>query len=269
MDGQEAEHRIDSSAGARRVLVVGVGSGDPDHLTVGAVRALNAADAVFLLEKGDGDPLAVHRMRLLAAALEPGRHPRVVSRAVEPVRGRSSSGRADYEAERREWRAARIAIHRDLVAELEPGETGAFLVWGDPSLFDGTLAVLDEVAAADDGLAVTIEVLPGVTSVAALAARHGVALHDVGEPVVLTTGRRVREEGWPAGAASVFVMVDSGDTLAGLDDDLRIWWGAFVGLPGECLIQGRLGDCRAAIERARSERRAGEGWMFDAYLLRR
>jgi precorrin-6A synthase len=268
MDGQEAEHRIDSSVGARRVLVVGVGSGDPDHLTVGAVRALNAADVIFLLEKGDDDPLAVHRTRLLEAALAPGRRPRLVTRSVDPVRGRLPASRDGYQADRLEWRAGRVAIHRELIEELAPGETGALLVWGDPSLFDGTLAVLDEVAAAG-APAFSIEVLPGVTSVAALAARHGTALHDVGEPVVFTTGRRLRDEGWPDGAASVVVMVDAGDTLAGLDDDLRIWWGAFVGLPRECLIQGRLGDCRADIERARAECRAAEGWLFDAYLLRR
>jgi precorrin-6A synthase len=268
MDDPEAVLESGGRQSTRRVLVVGVGSGDPDHLTVGAVRALNRADVLFLMEKGDEDPLAVHRLRLLESALEPGARPRVVTRRVDRVAGPSPGSATGYEADRRAWRARRIAVYADLIAQLAPGETGAFLVWGDPSLFDGTLAVLDELVSRDLP-AFTVEVLPGVTSVAALAARHGTSLHDVGESVTFTTGRRLRDEGWPSGATSVVVMADAGDTLAGLDDDLRVWWGAFLGLPGERVLHGRLGDCRDDIARARLECRVAEGWLFDTYLLRR
>lgn len=268
MDVEAGQQRTRSRDDTRRVLVVGVGSGDPDHLTLGAARALNEADVLFLLDKAEDDPLALHRSRVLDAVLEPGSNRRVVSRRVEPVAGGGSSGQPGYEADRQAWREARIAIYEELLAELGPHETGAFLVWGDPSLFDGTLAVLDEVAHRH-ATPFLVEVLPGVTSVAALAARHRVALHDVGQPVTFTTGRRLRADGWPSGAASVVVMVDAGDTLAGLDDDLQIWWGAFLGLPGERLVNGRLGDCRDDIERARVEARTDQGWLFDTYLLRR
>lgn len=253
----------------RRVVVVGIGSGDPDHLTLGAVRALGEADAIFLLDKGSDDPLAAARARLLDRVLGSDARPRVVHRTLPAVRGRSNPDGAAYEQAQRAWRRERCAAYRELlVAEVAPGETAAFLVWGDPSLFDGTVSVLRQVAEGE-GLAVDVEVIPGVTSVAALAARHHVALHDVGEAVVITTGRRLRADGWPAGASSVVVMADAADTLDGLDDDLRIWWGARVGLPGERLISGRLGDCRDAIHAARADVRAAEGWLFDIYLLRR
>lgn len=254
-------------AGAeRRVVVVGVGSGHPDQLTLGAMRALQDADVLFLLDKGDGDPLAAARSQLLDRALDGRRPPRVEHRRLPAVRGRSKLDGVEYRAVQQAWRADRARVYRELVAALAPGETGAFLAWGDPALFDGTLAMLDEVA---DEVAVTVEVVPGVSSVAALAAAHGVALHAVGEAVVVTTGRRLRDDGWPPGAASVVVMVDAHDTLDALDDDLRVWWGALVGLPGQRLVAGRLGDCRATIHAARAEVRAEKGWLFDTYLLRR
>jgi precorrin-6A synthase len=37
----------------RTVSVVGIGSGNPEHVTVQAINELNAADVVFMLDKGD------------------------------------------------------------------------------------------------------------------------------------------------------------------------------------------------------------------------
>jgi len=36
----------------RRVLVIGIGAGDPDHLTVQAIKALNQVDVFFVMDKG-------------------------------------------------------------------------------------------------------------------------------------------------------------------------------------------------------------------------
>ncbi|HEY4375564.1 MAG TPA: SAM-dependent methyltransferase, partial [Acidimicrobiales bacterium] len=37
----------------KRVLVIGIGAGDPDHVTVQAVAALNATDVFLVLDKGE------------------------------------------------------------------------------------------------------------------------------------------------------------------------------------------------------------------------
>lgn len=249
----------------RHVLVVGIGAGDPDHLTLGAVRALNRTDAVFLVDKGRvAEDMRRHRRALCEQVIEPGHPHRIVEVTLTAVRDRD---RTDYDRGVEAWRTERIDAYRSLVEGLDDGETGAFLVWGDPALYDGTLAILDDVRAA--GGEIDVEVFPGISSVSALAARHAVALNRVGEAIQLTTGRRLVEGGMPEGVDNVVVMLDAHEAWRGLDDDLEIRWGAFVGMDHEILVAGRLGDVRDEIAARRTEAKERLGWMFDTYLLRR
>lgn len=250
----------------RHVLVVGIGAGDPDHLTLGAVRALNRTDTVFLVDKGGvAEAMRRHRRALCEEVIDP-RHPhRVVEVTLTAVRDRD---RRDDDRGIGRWRTERTDAYRSLVAGLGEGGTGAFLVWGDPSLYDGTLAILDDVRNEGD-LDFDVEVIPGIDSVSALAARHGVALNRVGEAIQLTTGRRLVDHGMPPGVDNVVVMLDAHEAWRALDDDLHIWWGAFVGMAEEILVAGRLGDVRDEIARRRAEASDRLGWMFDTYLLRR
>ena len=50
----------------RRVRLVGIGLGHPDHLTVEAVAALRSASVALVTVKRAGDPLAAARRELLA-----------------------------------------------------------------------------------------------------------------------------------------------------------------------------------------------------------
>jgi precorrin-6A synthase len=233
-----------------KIYVIGIGAGDPEYVTMQAVRALNAADVLFLLEKaGEQRELIALREEIIERYVEGT--PRVVT-AQDPPRGRGEDAVA-------EWRRRRVEIFEALIAQLARGESGAFLVWGDPSLYDGTLAVLDE-------LRVELEVIPGISAPQALAARHGLALNRIGGPVHVTTGRRLAQ-GLPAD--DVVVMLDGDQAFQDVDDDVEIYWGAYLGTPDEILIAGALADVKDEIARVRAEARERKGWMFDTYLLRR
>jgi precorrin-6A synthase len=148
------------------------------------------------------------------------------------------------------------------------GECGAFLVWGDPALYDSTIRILDAIVARG-AVEIDFEVIPGISSVQALAARHRIPLNRIGGPVEITTGRRLTE-GFPEHADSVVVMLDANDTYRQVAaEGLDIWWGAYVGTPDEILICGRLEDVAEEIARARAEARAAKGWIMDSYLLRK
>lgn len=242
--------------------MIGIGAGDPDHVTVQAVRALNQADVLLLVDKGPaGADLARVREEILARHLEPGRAPRRVA-LPEASRDR---GAADYEAAVDAWRTARLATYEAAIAALDDDETAAFLVWGDPALYDGTILLLDEI----DGVEFEVEVIPGVSAASALAARHRVPLNRVGESILFTTGRRLRAGGIPAEVDNVVVFLDAGEAYRDLDEDLDVWWGAYVGTADELLVSGPLDEVRDEIARARAEARERKGWMFDTYLLRR
>jgi precorrin-6A synthase len=167
------------------------------------------------------------------------------------------------------WHAARAALSEAMIErEIGEGACGAFLVWGDPSLYDSTVAILDEIVSRGT-LALTYEVIPGISSVQALVARHKIALNRVGEPIQVTTGRRLAATS-PDEIENAVVMLDAHCAFTTLaDQDLDIYWGAYVGMPDEILISGRLNEVAADIERARADARERKGWIMDTYLLRR
>jgi precorrin-6A synthase len=246
----------------RTVLVIGIGAGDPEQVTVQAIRAMNRADAVFVIEKDDRtEELVRLRREILERYLEDGRRPRVVS-LPDPSRDRSAAG---YPSSVEDWRRRRADQWEQAIA----AEDGccAFLVWGDPAIYDSTLAVLDDVLARGS-VVFDHEVIPGISSVQALAARHRVTFNRVGGAVQITTGRRLAA-GLPADADDVLVMLDADCAFTELDGDVDIYWGAYVGTADEILVAGRVADVAEEIRRVRREARERKGWVMDCYLLRR
>jgi precorrin-6A synthase len=249
--------------GTRTVLVIGIGAGDPEHLTLQAAAAIGRAEVFFEIDKGVPD-LAALRATLLARHAHPDH--RVVT-APEIARDRDPG---DYPGEVAAWQAARAAAYAAMIAdELPAGGVGAFLVWGDPALYDGTLRMLDRVRERG-AVAFDVVSVPGISSVQALAARHGLVLNRVGRPFVVTTGRRLADAGFPPGVDDAVVMLDAAGAFADLPDtDLDIFWGAYVGTPDEVLVRGDLQAVKAEIAALRAEHRERKGWIMDTYLLRR
>ncbi len=255
----------------RKIAVIGIGAGDPRHVTMEAVDALNQADVFFILDKGpDKRQLADVRQEILDRYVRD--HAYRLVHAPDPERDRTAGGDAEaagrYAEAVADWRRRRAAAYEDLItSELGDGETGAFLVWGDPALFDSTLPILAGLAAR--GVPFELEVIPGISSVSALAARHRVTLNRIGSPVQITTGRRLAA-GWPPGTDDVVVMLDSRTAFQQFaGDDVDIFWGAYLGTPDEILISGPLAQVAGRIAATRAEQRERKGWLMDSYLLRR
>jgi precorrin-6A synthase len=251
----------------KQIHVIGIGAGDPDQLTLQAVGALGRTDVFFLLDKGaEKADLAGLRELILRRHGRPGH--RVVV-ADDPPRDRTAPSAA-YAPAVGDWRRRRADIYRRLIAgELADGECGAFLVWGDPALYDSTLGILEEVHARG---AADFEwtVVPGISSVSTLAARHRTGLNQVGRPVQITTGRRLADGGLPDGVDDVVVMLDAHQTFGRFTgDDLHIYWGAYLGTPDEILVSGPLAEVADRIRAVRAEARERKGWIMDTYLLRR
>ncbi|GGM84913.1 precorrin-6A synthase (deacetylating) [Dactylosporangium sucinum] len=240
----------------RKVLVIGIGAGDPEHVTVQAIAAMNAVDVFFVLDKGGSTAdLTAARHAILQRFVTRGY--RTVT-LPDPPRDRTA---ADYSGAVREWRDERARVLHEAMAAEEG--VGGILVWGDPALYDGTIRILESFGDVD------YEVVPGVSSVQVLTARHRVPLNRVAGAVHITTGRRLAA-GWPAGCDDVVVMLDADlSCRAYRDEAIDIYWGAYLGTPDELLVAGRLGEVLDEIERVRADARACKGWIMDTYLLRR
>jgi precorrin-6A synthase len=247
----------------RKLSIIGIGAGNPDHITVQAIKTLRDIDVIFLIDKGDEKAdLAALRKDICARYIK-----NASCRVVEAKDAERERAPLNYEAAVSEWHAQRAAIYEKLIREeLSDGQRGAFLVWGDPSLYDSTLRIVDQVAAMQT-VTFNLEVIPGITSVQALAAAHKIALNRIGGPIQITTGRLLAE-GMPGD--DVVVMLDGGCAFKAVKDrDVDIYWGAYVGTADEILVAGKLQQCGPEIEKLRSQARARHGWIMDTYLLRK
>lgn len=246
----------------RQVLLIGIGAGDPEFLTMQAVKALNTVDVFFIQDKGrDKQALRTLRTEICERYIA-GRDYRMVPFDY-PTRAREFS---DYKANVADWHAEIAAIYTRLLRdELSPGQRGAFLIWGDPSLYDSTLRIIEAIHASAD-VAFDYQIIPGITAVQALAARHRIALNRIGEPVHITTGRRL-SAGRPE-ADSVVVMLDGEQAFLRSDPEAEIFWGAYLGTPAEILLAGKVADVGPRIVEARETARRAHGWIMDTYLLR-
>ena len=242
--------------------VIGIGPGGPRQITLEAVDAIAATDLFLFLDKGDRTSILTDvRRQMLDAHARPGH---TVVEVPDPPRDRNPD---DYEAEVRRWHAARVAaIDAALTEHLPDGGTAAFLVWGDPALYDSTLRITDALA---DLRELTVEVIPGVTSASALTAAHGIVAHRVGEPIFTTTGRRLAQT--PPGAdLNQIVMLDSSLAFRETaDPDDHVYWGAYLGTEHQITVSGRVGDVADEIAAVRAQARERLGWIMDIYLLRK
>ncbi|TDV48036.1 precorrin-6A synthase (deacetylating) [Actinophytocola oryzae] len=249
----------------RKISVIGIGAGDPEQVTIQAVRALNEVDVFFLLDKGEAaEELVLLRREILDRYVGESTYRIVV--AADPPRDRTAS---DYVGAVADWHQRRADVYERLIRDEVPEDgTGAVLAWGDPTLYDNTIAMLNTVLSRGD-VEFDFEVIPGVSSVATLTARHRTSLNQIGRPVQITTGRRLAR-GFPDGVDDVVVMLDAHNAFAGLEEsDVDIYWGAYLGTPDEILISGQVSEVAEEIRARRAQARARKGWIMDTYLLRR
>ena len=252
-----------------QALVIGIGSGNPDHLTREAVAALNQVDMFLMADKGAAKHDLISLRAELCRTLITHDHYRFVE-VPDAERGPDRERDAtDYQAGVAAWHDARAQRYAEIInAEVGDGETIGFLVWGDPAFYDSTIRIVKSIT--DLGVDLDLTVIPGISSIQLLAARHKIILNRIGHPVHVTTGRRLLDEYSPM-LGDVVVMLDGELVCGGLVKrfgDLSIYWGAQLGLPDEVLVSGRLSEVIQEIRAKRAAVRAARGWVMDTYLLR-
>jgi precorrin-6A synthase len=247
----------------RKIFVIGIGVGDPNHMTIEAIEALNQVDVFFFPDKGTEKAALRELRKTICARFIESTDYRIVD--VE-IPQRSTAG--DYLVGVDEWHGRLADIYGGLFQrELAENETGGLLVWGDPTIYDSTIRIVERVRST--GLALDFQVIPGISSFQVLAAKHRIPLNRIGEAVLLTTGRKLTG-GFPDEADNAVVMLDGTQAFTNLDDgNLEIFWGAYLGMEHEILLSGRLADIKDEIVAVRQRARERHGWIMDTYLLRK
>lgn len=234
-----------------KILVIGIGAGNPEHLTVEAINAMKSADAVMAMDKGDAKADLLGLRTYLLEKYAPGTPLITVE---DPERDRNP---VDYKAEVERWHQARA----DKLKAAMPEGTIAFLVWGDPNLYDSTLRILARMGETD------IRVIPGITSIQALTATFNLVLNKIGGPITITTGRQLESATTPPD--NTVVMLDGHSAWqANVGENTYIWWGAYLGTENEVLRQGYVKDIGEELAELKATLRKEHGWIMDIYLLR-
>ncbi|HXJ25541.1 MAG TPA: precorrin-2 C(20)-methyltransferase [Streptosporangiaceae bacterium] len=160
----------------RRLIGVGVGPGDPELITVKAIRVLRTADLVLvpvLGRPGEEDRAETGRAEATVRAHVDDAVIRRVAFALNDTGG-VTPGRASA------WDAAADAVTGAFAAG---AGTVAFATLGDPALYSTFSYLAQSVTERDPG--VTVETVPGITALQDLAARSGTVLAEGTESLVL------------------------------------------------------------------------------------
>ena len=240
----------------KQLFLIGIGTGNPNHLTGEARDAIAAADLFLIPRKAEKSDLADLRTQIIDTV----RHDARIAYFDMPVRDETLPYLMRVEA----WHDEIARLWSAATAQHPKAQSIALLVWGDPSLYDSTLRIAARLEPAPQ-----VHVVAGITSVQELTTAHAIPLNTLNAPVTISTGRRLRDEGWPTGCETLVVMLDGTCAFQDLDGDaFDIWWGAYLGMPEQILAHGRLSEVCDQILTSRSAAREDHGWIMDTYLLR-
>ena len=247
------------------LFLLGIGTGNPEHVTRQAEHMLRTADIIMVPHKGKAKrDLADLRYQICLTLLGAEMPPVFEFALPEREAGKPYLVAVD------DWHDAIANIWTQTIqtAKIRSGQSVqrvALLIWGDPCLYDSSLRIAARLKPAPK-----VTVVPGITAVQALTAAHKIPLNTLGGAFIVTTGRRLSEQGLPPEVDTAVIMLDGQAAFNQLNRaNFDIWWGAYLGMPEQLLISGHLCDVADEILERRAKARAAQGWIMDTYLLRR
>lgn len=217
---------------AGRLVGVGVGPGDPDLLTVRAVRALRRATRVVAPATAVD---AVGRAEAIVRQAVPGLSVERLAFAMSPRRAERDRSVA--------------AAAQTLVAHLDAGEEVAFLTLGDPLVYSTFSAVSEAVRRRRPATVVTQ--VPGIMAFQVLASRTGTTVADERQGLVIRTALEGEDVGRDLCDRGVTVVLYKGgrrlpelaQAVAAAGRLRGAVAGELLGMPGERV--GSLADLAA------------------------
>ena len=214
-----------------RLIGVGVGPGDPELLTLAAVRAIRESDCILLPNEKKEECYAYKIVRQVV--------PEIEEKDVCPMQFPMTKD-ADV------LRAAQDRCFAEVRTRMMQGKKLVFLTIGDPSVYSTYHYIHRRVLAAG----MSASMISGVPSFCAVAARLGISLADQGEEIHIIPGSYTVEDTTDYTGTRIYMK--SGKKLKQLIDVLRtefasreqqgetleIYGVSNCGLPDEIVMQG-------------------------------
>jgi precorrin-6A synthase len=252
------------------IRLIGIGTGNPEHLTFEAKRFIESSDLVLLPNKGSEKKDLINLRKLILNDILKTKKKPALLEFLMPTRDDENN---NYLNRVSDWHS-NIALSWSEAIRKFKLDTNmrniniALLIWGDPSLYDSSLRIFSSLN--ENGRNYSLTVIPGVTALQALTAAHKIPINSLAEPFLVTTGRMLRKSGWPNELGTIAVMLDQKCSFNRLNNkNLYIWWGAYLGMKAEMLMSGYVSVIGESIQKTRAEARDRHGWIMDTYILRK
>jgi len=150
---------------AGKLYVIGIGPGDPELMTLKAVRILKEVPCIFVpkgREEGSSLALSIVQKALTLDSKE-------IAELHFPMMKTSGNAESKSELDTK-WNQAAEAV----LAKLDKGMDAAFITIGDPGIYSTFFYLYERLLERKPSLA--IEIVPGISSINASAARAGMYL---------------------------------------------------------------------------------------------
>lgn len=176
---------------------IGVGPGDPELVTVKAVRLLQSADIIAVPDKGSGEKTALNIVKDYIQGKE------ILYCATPMIR----------DAKKLDESYSLIA--QQICALLDEGKSVAFITLGDPTVYSTYIYIHKKVVE----LGYSAEIIPGVPSFCAVAAKLGRSLCEGTERLMIVPASH-QEMDDCLKLDSNFVFMKAGREIIGLKNKL-------------------------------------------------
>lgn len=240
-----------------KIYLIGMGPGDPKYLTLYAVETIKKLK-LFLIPAKTGKKSDLTQMRKKIISFVKRKKDYRIIEIPFPERKKGDK----YKNLVEEWREIKANILKNILQKETEKEAG-FIVWGDPSLYDGYIEIFKNL---QKKLNFEIEIIPGISAFQVLSAKHKVSLTQIAGTTIFTTPRQLRK--MKNIECNTVVFLDNYKTYKIFaNSDLKIYWGAYLGTEKEVLFSGRLKDIIEELIRLRDKLKKEKGWIMETYFL--
>ena len=242
-----------------KIFLVGMGTGNTEHITKEGIKILKKSDLILLPKKSSKKQELLDIRKKICTSII--RNKSLIKEYKIPERLKSSS----YYKSVNTWHEKISQNIMGIISKFEKKNLNlTFLIWGDSSLYDSTLRMISKM-----NINYKLKIIPGISSIQALTSAHLISLNEIGESVLITTGRKLNDKKF-IDNQRVIVLLDGKCSFKKLNvDNYYIWWGAYLGMKKQILVKGLLKDVIKKIITLRNKSQKINGWIMDTYLLKK
>lgn len=156
-----------------KIFLVGMGTGNTEHITMEGIKILKKSDLILLPKKNSKkEELFDIRKKICMSIIK---NKSLIKEYKIPERLKSSS----YYNSVSIWHKKISQNIMEIISEFEKKNLNlTFLIWGDSSLYDSTLRMISKM-----NINYELKIIPGVSSIQALTSAHLISLNEIGESV--------------------------------------------------------------------------------------